>query len=324
MLAASRPISVCGREVRRTPLLIPSFSSKGFPQVGEIVQIASEYITETALISAYDLHYDHLARAPLTFPELWFLDSGGFECGTTEELSELYYSVHKPSPWCQDMLTGVLQTWSHVQPTIAVSYDNPDRRLSLDDQISEACALFEGRSFGKELLIKPETQEQQRVQADNVVAQAEKLGAFDVIGFTEKELGHSLFVRLKTIARIRRALTAADLNTPIHVFGSLDMVSTPLYFLAGADIFDGLTWLRFAYREGRAMYMRDLAALDPHNFGSRLNDIDVRPRVLWSNLEEMWQLGHSMRTFLKTRDFKSFQHHSAFLEQTVAEAEIGD
>ena len=55
---------------------------------------------------------------------------------------------------------------------------------------------------------------------------------------------------MKNIAQIRRALDGVGLDTPLHVFGSLDTVTTPMYFMAGADIFDGLTWLRFAFYNG--------------------------------------------------------------------------
>jgi hypothetical protein len=322
MLAQKRDICVGDKLVAETPLLIPSFSSKGFPQLGEIVSIASEYITECALISAYDIHYEHLKEAPLTFPAFWTLDSGGFECGTLEELSELHYSIHKPKAWNVEMLAGVLDNWSQAQPTIAVSYDNPNRRISIKEQVVEARDLFDKRAFGRELLIKPETLDQERVQIPNVIENIDSFAGFNILGFTEKELGYSLFQRVKNIGKIRKALNEAKLDIPIHVFGSLDMVSTPLYFLAGADIFDGLTWLRFAYRDGRAIYMRDLAAIDPQHYGSRINDVDVRPRVLWENLQQIWNLGHSMKTFCKTGAFSSFEHHAAFLEKTLGEADI--
>lgn len=322
MLAAQRTLHVNGKTLSETPLLIPSFSSKGFPQLSDIVRISSEYITQCALVSAYDVHYEHLRDAPLTFPGFWILDSGGFEAGTTEELSELYYSTPKPKAWNPEFLRAVLDTWNPGVPTVAVSYDNPARRVSMEAQIDEALALFQGRHFGKELLVKPETENQERVKTYRVIENIERLRNFDVLGFTEKELGHSLFQRVKNIAEIRRALDDAKLHIPIHVFGTLDMVSTPLYFLAGADIFDGLTWLRFAYREGQAIYMRDLAALEPQHFGSRINDIDVRPKVLWGNLQEIWALGHSMKMFLKARDFSLFKYHGDFFRRTLEEADV--
>jgi len=322
MLAAQRTLSAQGRKIAETPLLVPSFSSKGFPQLSEIVRVCSEYITDCALVSAYDVHYKHLDEAPLGFPAFWILDSGGYEAGTLEELSELHYSAHKPEKWEPEFLTAVLDQWSPGVPTVAVSYDNPVRRISLEQQIEEALQLFDGRRLGREFLVKPETKDQSRIHASRIGSVVGKLGEFDVLGITEKELGYSLFDRVKRIAKIRRSLDAAGLQIPIHVFGTLDMVSTPLYFLAGADIFDGLTWLRFAYRDGLAIYMRDLAAVEPKHFGCRINDLEVRPRVLWSNLQEIWRLGHSMRMYLKTRKLDAFQYHASFFAKTLEEAGV--
>ena len=52
-----------------TPLLIPSFSSKGFgasakgrPEVGTLLKLAREQLTESMLLSAYDLHYKYVKR----------------------------------------------------------------------------------------------------------------------------------------------------------------------------------------------------------------------------------------------------------------------
>lgn len=83
---------------------------------------------------------------------------------------------------------------------------------------------------------------------------------FHALGVTEKELGGNFKERMINIARIRKALNGVGLeNMPIHIFGSLDTVSTPLYFVAGADIFDGLTWLRFAYYKGMTIYRQNYA-----------------------------------------------------------------
>ena len=43
------------------------------------------------------------------------------------------------------------------------------------------------------------------------------------------------------------ALDDAGVGIPIHVFGSLDPLISPIYWLAGAEIFDGLTWINMAY-----------------------------------------------------------------------------
>jgi hypothetical protein len=77
MLAKRRSLKHNGREIDRTPLLIPSFSSKGFPDIDKIIKYSSELIEGVALISAYDLHYGKI-KPPFDFPSLIFLDSGGY------------------------------------------------------------------------------------------------------------------------------------------------------------------------------------------------------------------------------------------------------
>src|SRR5260370_38149023 len=70
-----------------TPLLIPSFSSKGFSgsgatsEVRQILGTAAEFLTTAYLISAYDIAKRHLptpADLP-SKPELIVVDSGGYE-----------------------------------------------------------------------------------------------------------------------------------------------------------------------------------------------------------------------------------------------------
>src|SRR3712207_4761631 len=79
------------------------------------------------------------------------------------------------------------------------------------------------------------------------------LGGFDIVGIAEKELGRDPLERLRTVARFRKRLDEAKISAPIHIWGGLDPVMTPLYFFAGAEIFDGVSWLRYAYRNGVAI-----------------------------------------------------------------------
>jgi hypothetical protein len=125
---------------------------------------------------------------------------------------------------------------------------------------------------------------------------------------------------MKNIARLRIALTKAGLNTPIHVFGSLDPLSTPLYFVAGADIFDGLTWLRFGYCDGRSLYRQNFGAL---TLGVNTKAHMIDARCWFSNYYYLKDLELEMRRFLKDHNFAAFKYHSGIIEQsfqTVAEA----
>src|SRR5437762_1985645 len=80
------------------------------------------------------------------------------------------------------------------------------------------------------------------------------LFASDLV-FVEQELGRSILERARNIARIRRALVEIGNDLPIHIFGCLDPGLVRYYAMAGADIFDGLQWLRNVITEGGTIRM---------------------------------------------------------------------
>ena len=305
-----------GQEIERTPLLVPSFSSKGFPEVGDIVTYSSELIEGPALVSAYDLHYEAIAP-PFDFASLLFLDSGGYEASKDVELSDYGDKKHLPADWQPSFHDAVIQNWKPRVPSVLISYDHPKERLPIPDQIARARQLAPGRTdVLRELLLKPETSLQSRLDITRVISHIHSLSAFDVIGITEKEIGSSLLERMKNIGLLRIALAKAGLETPIHIFGSLDTVTTPMYFLAGADIFDGLTWLRFAFQEGKTLYKQ--------NYGATIG-LSIKAHVLdgicWgNNYRYLQELQLEMRRFLQTADFNSFKHNGALFRNGIESA----
>ena len=306
MLAKRRVLKLNGVEIERTPLLVPSFSSKGFPKVKKIIEYSSELIEGVTLVSAYDLHYGHITP-PFNFPSLIFLDSGGYEASKDSDLSDFGEKDHSPKRWTQEMHEKQLALWKPAIPSILISYDHPKERLSVLGQIKRAKAMALGRTgFMREILLKPETVDQAHLQMPAIIKNARALASFDVIGVTEKELGSSILDRMKNIALLRRALGKAGLETPIHVFGSLDTVTTPMYFLAGADIFDGLTWLRFAFHEGYTVYKQNYGALQL-GVSTKVDVIDGR---CWnSNYSYMRDLELEMRRYLTDNDVSVFKYH---------------
>ena|SRR5947209_14943330 len=128
MLAKRRSLILNGQEIERTPLLIPSFSSKGFPEIKKILKYSSELIDGVMLVSAYDLHYEKL-EAPFDFPSLIFLDSGGYEASRETELSDFGEREHTPKPWTQEMHEARLGQWAPTVPSVLISYDHPKERL---------------------------------------------------------------------------------------------------------------------------------------------------------------------------------------------------
>ena len=317
MLAKRRSLKQNGREIDRTPLLIPSFSSKGFPDIDKIIKYSSELIDGVTLISAYDLHYGKI-KPPFDFPSLIFLDSGGYEASKDAELSDFGEREHVPKPWSQDMHEAQLADWQPSVPSVLISYDHPKERLPIKAQIERAKTMAPGREgFLREILLKPETATQKRLQMDDIIKNVHALADFDVIGVTEKEVGNSILNRMKNIAQLRRALDKAGLETPIHVFGSLDTVTTPMYFLAGADIFDGLTWLRFAFHAGNTVYRHNYGAL---KFGVATNSDVIDGRCWNDNYYYMKDMELEMRRYLNGSDFSVFRYHADLFRSALESA----
>ena len=285
-----------------TPLLVPSFSSKGFSlgrdkagrdksEVGQILRTASEVITGVYLISAFDIANGHLpppGKLPMK-PELIILDSGGYEVSDESDLSEVVRPRADGSLWSLEKLESVLDAWPDSMPAIFVSYDHFKERRPFAKQISGARKLFrKRRSQLNCFLIKQETAAQKSLEQvlKTATARADELRSFDVIGLTEKGLGKSPLERMVRIAKLRRALDEAKVVSPIHVFGSLDPVSITLYFLAGAEIFDGLTWLRYAFVKETGSFKDQCAYI--HGFatfehGVHMDDKNQRLRVVTDN-----------------------------------------
>lgn len=306
MLAKRRSVNRAGTEFQRTPMLVPSFSSKGFPEIAKIIKTTEEAIEGPILVSAHDLHYKKLLNA-FDFASMIFLDSGGYEASKDSDLSDFGERDHAPAPWTQEMHEAVLSEWHSSVPTVFISYDHPRSRLPVSEQIERASGLAPGRTdIMREILLKPETENQTLLRIDSVLPLVRSLAAFDVIGVTEKEIGNSIFSRMENIAKLRLALDRVGLDTPIHVFGSLDTITSPMYFLAGADIFDGLTWLRFAFHAGSTMYKHNYGALQ---FGVKAPAHLIDGRTWFNNYRYLVDLELEMRRFLKDEEFSSFKYH---------------
>src|SRR5206468_5163437 len=240
MFARRSKIHMGSQVVLETPLLLPSFSSKGFPQVAKIMKLMGEFITGPILVSAYDIYHKEITQK-ITFSELIFLDSGGYEARYEHDLSEAYGKLHRPKPWNRRFHEAALRNWSSKWPTIAVTYDSPAQFQKFTDQVKAAkeCKASHPK-FLWELLLKPETKKDKFIGLEKAIKHVHQLRDFAVVGMTEKEIDDSLFGAMTKIARLRAAMDADDVRAPIHIFGSLDPLTSVLYFISGAEIFDGL------------------------------------------------------------------------------------
>ena len=259
-----------------------------------------------AVLDSSDVYYKKITP-PFDFASLVFMDSGGYEASKDSELSDFGERDHVPLVWTQEMHESVLGAWRSSVPTVLISYDHPKERLPIPEQIDRAKRMAPGRDeVLREILLKPETKDQTLLKIESVLSHVPALADFDVIGVTEKEIGNSIFNRMENVAKLRIALDCIGLETPIHVFGSLDTITTPMYFLAGADIFDGLTWLRFAFHDGFTMYKQNFGALE---LGVKAKAHIIDGRTWFHNYRYLVDLELEMRRFLKDQDFMSFKHH---------------
>lgn len=237
-----------------TPLLVPSFSSQGFRDVDGIHALTKEYLVDVSLVSAYDLHYGLLVESDIYVTDLLFLDSGGYEARATSDPLDPYADDRCGRTWTPEQYDQVLRGLRPLSGVVFVNFDYADPQ-PLADQVEQARTLFDAHPrFAGDFLCKPSEPDTPFVDVDEVLAHIDDLARFDLVGLTEKELGPSLLDRCRNLLRIRGAFCARGHDTPIHVFGSLDPATVMAYFLCGADVFDGLAWLRFAFREGVPIY----------------------------------------------------------------------
>lgn len=333
MLARSSKILHPNGGELKTPLLIKSFSSKGFrftkksqsdpkSEIREILEATKEVLNDPILLSAYDLKY-YLPIKDIKRnlnPEFLFIDSGGYETLEGHDLSEVYqYPIlhSKVTPWDQKQHIEVLNSIPKTFSTILISYDNgSERKLSIKSQISRAEKLFKGYPNSlHDILIK--TSNGLTIDIEEFKKSAASLKPFHIIGLTEKELGISIMDRMINIKTIRKYLDSIDIKAPLHIFGSLDPITTVLYFFAGAEIFDGLTWLRYGYHNGMCVYRENFNVAK-----NRMNEKDSSNKFVsyYDNVSYLNNLQGEMKSFLhrynngeKEAAFDSFLHNKDHL-----------
>lgn len=290
------PVRVGGAVAATGPLVVPSYSSKALPRISVATTIdnTAEFIAGSVLISAYDIRH-HCVDPGRFKVQLIIVDSGGYERLVDEEGKTRGGNTdHAFFPWSPDDHAQTLAAIDVTSPVVAVSYDRTE--LTIGDQIAAARETRDPR-LGSAFLLKPRDGEMLTIES--IAEHAAMLRHFDIVGVTEKEAGRSFFERLTFVARLRSLLNLNEVDKPIHVFGGLDPVMTPLYFLAGADIVDGLTWLRMAFTESGARYLPAHAAMiDP-----RTTLEEVEWRIRRANFGRVVDMQTALRRFLRTGDY---------------------
>jgi hypothetical protein len=258
-------------------------------------------------LSAYDLFHGLIPNGESFFniPELLFIDSGAYELSSQYDLTEPNQPPRSPLAFRLTDYRQVLKALPPEAQVVVSNFDWGTRKKTVEEQIASANLFSPNSRFLANFIVKPGRS--QFLDIDDVIRNLGRMRHFDVIGVTEKELGDSLIDRLRAIAKLRLEMDRKNMPAPIHIWGGLDPVITPLYFFAGAELFDGVSWLRYAYHEGVAVYRQSSAVLSVKN-GLSLPDDHVRSLSLGHNLLYLRDLTIRLRTFVDSggRDFSIF------------------
>jgi hypothetical protein len=273
------------------PLLVPAFSSKGFPFIrrgksnktstysglaNALIEFPG-YSRVSVLVSAFDIYHRHFVPPEGKDEEVFeslrncrvvFVDSGGYELASEFDSTEVKSFQYKPKIGFgsgeYEQVLNVLKKPSRKLHCVIANFDHRTKGLRLHEQIQRARTLFvRYPDFMSDFIIKPFSRTGKIIDfGEFKKSDFANLKGFGIIGVTEKELGSKLADRVKNIALLRKGLTEAGIGAPIHVWGGLDPIISPLYFFAGAEIFDGVSWLRYAYKDGVAINRESNSVLE--------------------------------------------------------------
>ena len=330
-----------------TPLIIPAISTRNVGRLepegehGEalapvsyasmVLELLGPHLDKALLVSAYDLHYEALygserllasaARTPFHNPNFLMIDSGLYE---TRERVGYDDGYEQPHDWNCETYVELLGRLPENLPAAIVNFDlnadeMDDTTLSYGSQLERARAFFSSQPerFISVCLLKPE-RPRGFIDPKQLSSHAANLKEFDVVAVTEKELGDSLRDRFAHLVELRRLLDRESVTAPIHVFGGLDPLLTPLYVSCGAEIVDGVGWLRYAYSasDDTATYLESRPIIEV--------ELDMRVpnrlfRTFSDNLTYLHSLRNRLELLLDSHDWQSFSETRGIsLQQCVA------
>ena len=299
----------------KTPLIVPSFSSLGFPSVGSIYAEMKHRLYGVCLVSASDLANGFIPADAIDLSNITILDSGVYECNNQTTFANL--RQEKPNTnWSRNQYHETLQGVDCQANVVIVNFDHFG---DINEQIESASVDFSHiSSVASDFLVKPAAIEE-IINIPKLSKYTQQLRQFDIIGVTADEIGNSFIKRCSAIVMLRDILTVAGLDNPIHVFGAISPYEVFSYFFCGADIFDGLNWLRQVYRKHRIITMQEAATeATKWNFP----DQELRINEWTNNLRYLHRMQEVMRLYSETRNLENLFKEFPIASKTARIAEI--
>ena len=196
---------------------------------------------------------------------------------------------------------------------------NFDQVGKLEDQIARALEDFSlATCAASDFLVKP-LDPTELINVPKLNQHVEALKQFGVIGITAREAGNSFLKRCSSIVMLRDILNDARLDTPIHVFGAINPYEVLAYFFCGADIFDGLNWLRLAFRNAGSVPIDETATED---MNWSLMGWDLQAVQCTYNLTLLFRLQEAMREYAASGAIEPLVEEFPLARQAARIAEI--
>lgn len=274
-----------------TPLIAPSFSSRGFPHLSDIWEQLRHKLYGLCLISAFDVAGGRIPGGEADLVNVAILDSGLYETRVRKpNLNATECSPHSEN-WSREQYLEAVQSMGAQGNLILVNFDQVGR---LEDQIKLAVQDFStAPRAASDFLVKP-ADPSELVNVAKLAKFGDSLKQFSVIGITAREAGDSFLERCRSIVMLRDLLNDADLDTPVHVFGAIKPYEVLAYFLCGADIFDGLSWLRWSLREYGSVPIDETSTEDMQ---WTLTDWELHTLQCTQNLTLLFRLQQAMQEY---------------------------
>lgn len=279
-----------------TPLIVPSFSSCGFPHVADIYNLMKDKLYGVCLVSALDMAAHRIPTDVTDEVNLVLIDSGMYEARNTQSRQVDDGRLSANGDWARG---EYLEIAGRIDPGANVTLVNYDGSESMERQIMQALEDFSrAPQAASDFLVKPESPAQ-LVNVARLAQHTVELEQFNVVGITAREAGYSLAQRCSTIVMLRNVLEDASLKLPIHVFGAITPLEVLTFSSCGADIFDGLSWLRWRFSENGSAPIEE-AAFDVGV--SSLTDFELQAKEWLSNLRHLYLLQASLRQYSLSND----------------------
>ena len=300
-----------------TPLIVPSFSSSGFPQVAEIYDGIKDKLYGVCLVSALDLASGCIPADVTEEVNLVLIDSGMYEAKNSMYARSGHCPPATNAHWLRQQYLEIAGGIDGGANVILVNYD---RAETLRQQIKRASEDFaHAPQAASDFLVKPEFP-YGLVNVAKLAKHTGELEQFDIVGITAREAGASLVKRCSTVVMLRDALEDAGLDAPIHIFGAINPMEVLTYFFCGADVFDGLNWLRLAFRKHGSIAIEEAAF---EGLNSNLDDCDLRMDQRSSNLSLLYRLQVSLHQYCLTHDLDELARGFPFAVKAARTAELG-